>query len=255
MGCKASHNTVEVLDARALAGTNPNDQSVASASTKKTDESITKTKKKGWSFFGFKSKTKEVEPEPEEVNIRPKPQGRWYIKELKKTRTFGSSTLSTPNEWPTEEDLAKFDHYNQVQLIKISYKRKYGGNYPLAGIQFHMSNGIESPLYQTSDAIERDWPLETKEIHNKKRKIAKIQVRTREYAYIHKIKFLDKDDTMICELVFDDREEGTRQGQVDIPEDEGLVGIFCSTSESFPQCITRLGFILGKFEEQAPKEE
>ena len=150
MGCKSSTNVVEVqvLDAKALAGNNPNDISAASNATKKTDESMTKTKKKkGWSFFGFK-KTKDVEPEPvEEENVRPKPQGRWYISELKKTRTFGSSKLPTPNEWPTDEDLAKFDHYNIVQLSKVSYKRKYGGNYPLAGIQFHMSNGIESPLY------------------------------------------------------------------------------------------------------------
>ena len=78
-------------------------------------------------------------------------------------------------------------------------------------------------------------------------------MRTREYAYIHRIKFLDKEDRPVLDLIFDDREEG-RWGTVELEEDEGIVGVFCSTSESFPQCITRLGFVLGKFEEQIPKE-
>ena len=127
---------------------------------KKSVKSPTKAKKKGWSLFGF-NKSTPAEPE-EEKDTRPKPQTAHYIKELSKTKTYGSSTLATPNEWPLAEDMVKFDHYNKVQLTKVSYKRKFGGNFPLAGIQLHFSNGLSSPLYQTKDAVERDWPLEEK---------------------------------------------------------------------------------------------
>ena len=41
--------------------------------------------------------------------------------------------------------------------------------------------------------------------------------------------------------------------ELELPEDQDIVGVYCSTSDAFPQCITRLGFILGKFEEQAPR--
>ena len=134
MGCSSSENVVHTMDASYVGDGNSNTQVTSDPGSpgKKKEEAPAKPKKKGWSLFGgFKSK-KPVE-EPEEPS-RPKPQGRWFIKELKKTRTFGSSTLATPNEWPTEEDLAKFDHHDQVKLSKVSYKRKFGGNFPLAGI-------------------------------------------------------------------------------------------------------------------------
>ena len=124
----------------------------------------------------------------------------------------------------------------------------------MAGIQFHFSNGIESPLYETKESIEREWPLEEKSMITNKRRIAKISVRVREYSYIHAIKFSDKDDIVILDLTFDDRECARWSTPIDIPDDQELVGVYCSTSDSFPQCITRVGFILGKFEEQAPKE-
>ena len=72
----------------------------------------------------------------------------------------------------------------------------------------------------------------------------------REYAYIHRIKFVDENDVAVLDLVFDDREQG-RWGSCELEDDEGGVGLYCSTSESFPQCMTRLGFIIGKFEEQS----
>ena len=78
-------------------------------------------------------------------------------------------------------------------------------------------------------------------------------MRVREYAYIHRIKFLDKDDVIVLDLTFDDREEGRWAQVLELPEDQDIVGVYCSTSDAFPQCITRLGFILGRFEEQAPK--
>ena len=210
-----------------------------------------KAKKKKWSLFGF-GKKEEPEPEVKEeepVETRPPPQSQWFIKSIRRTRSFGNAALATPNEWPLDENLPVFDHSNPVRLTKVSYKTKFGGNFPLAGIQLHFSNGMESPLYQTKDAIEREWEVKSREIFDKKRTIKKINVLVREYAYIHRIKFVDEKDLPVLDLVFDDREQG-RWGSCELEEGEGVVGIYCSTSESFPQCITRLGFIVGKFEEQ-----
>ena len=94
-----------------------------------------KSKKKKWSLFGF-GKQEQAEPEKieEEVEVRPPPKAQWFIKSLRKTRSFGNSNLETPNEWPKDEDLPKFDHVNPVKLTKVSYKTKFGGNFPLAAL-------------------------------------------------------------------------------------------------------------------------
>ena len=170
MGCGNSKNIVEVSAVDANADVTANTDLTPKGS--KSAKSPTKAKKKGWSLFGFNKA--EPEPTEEEKETRPKPQTAHFIKELSKTKTYGSSTLECKNEWPLLEDLPKFDHYNKVQLTKVSYKRKFGGNFPLAGIQLHFSNGVSSPLYQTRDAIERDWPLEEKVVNTKNRRISKI---------------------------------------------------------------------------------
>ena len=68
---------------------------------------------------------------------------------------------------------------------------------------------------------------------NRKARITKIMVLVREYAYIHRIKFLDPKDIPILDLTFDDREEG-KWSTLQLQEDEDVIGLFCSTAESFP---------------------
>ena len=48
--------------------------------------------------------------------------------------------------------------------------------------------------------------MKSREIFDKKRTIKKINVLVREYAYIHRIKFVDEKDLPVLDLVFDDRE-------------------------------------------------
>ena len=228
MGCTSSNNEVQPR----LMGPKP--MKTEQIVEEEKASSPAKSKKKKWSLFSF-GKKEEPEPEvkEEEVEVRPPPQERWFIKSLRKTRTFGNTKMDLPNEWPTEEDLPKFDHTNPVKLTKVSYKTKFGGNFPLAGLKFHMSNGLETPLYETKDAKDREWELKSREIFDKKRKIKKIHVLVREYAYFHRIKFSDENDVAVLELVFDDREQG-RWGSCELEDDEAVVGFSCNTSDSFP---------------------
>ena len=101
MGCGNSKNIVEVTAVDANGDVTANTD--MSANTKKPVKSPTKAKKKGWSLFGFNKS--EPEPAEEEKETRPKPQTAHFIKELSRTKTWGSSTLECKNEWPLLEDL------------------------------------------------------------------------------------------------------------------------------------------------------
>ena len=66
-------------------------------------------------------------------------------------------------------------------------------------------------------------------------------MRVREYAYIHRIKFLDKDDVIVLDLTFDTGPGDWYSRRV--PAGREIIGLYCNTDQD-SHYIKNLGFIL-----------
>ena len=154
-----------------------------------------------------------------------------------KTIAWGNTTLPVTQSYPKLEDMQELLQYPTLTLETVKYKH---GNL-LQGIQLVFKEGLNTPLFQTQYAIDKNYSLEQMSIYysqitqvsvfidDRNRDISGIRFNYSTSAYVEK-EFYN----------YDSSEWQTRE----IPEGYQIVGMFVNNEYSGYNGLIHFGFNL-----------
>ena len=111
----------------------------------------------------------------------------------------------------------------------------------LGGIQLKFTHGVESPLFATAKACNK----ELKSAHlDTSKKITQVAMYLNSSNSIYRMRMLDKNGLKLIDIVFNSYQHKDCLWTVkDIPDEQEIIGLYCNTSNN-PYYIQSLGFIL-----------
>ena len=126
--------------------------------------------------------------------------------------------------FPAEDQIKNFPGHKRVKLSSVVYKLN-SDKAPLMGIQFKFSGEVESPMFQTANAVQINKVSE-KEIQFEKR-IAKVRAYLSTSLKIYALQLEDDSGELALDLQF---ETGPGSWHTrEIPADREIIGLSCNT--------------------------
>ena len=155
-----------------------------------------------------------------------------------KLPTMGEQRFSD-FESPTVDQLKLYPLKKEIKLCQIGFKTN-GMN--LSGIQLMFTNGVETPLFEAANAVNKE--LQTFDIDITKR-IKKIGILVSNSNYIFGIKFIDEKNREILDEWWQMDNDNIKWYYQTIPDGQEIIGLYGNKTIS-PYSIKQLGFVLWK---------
>lgn len=154
--------------------------------------------------------------------------------QITETINFGWAQYKSNNSWPEEAIIRnQFKSYKKIKLAQMNYKHMNNSD-QLCGIQFVLTNGLKSPLYQSLHSRKQKTSpkLKTVKIDTSKR-IRKVSIKSWNGYAIVGLRLHDEKGKYLVNLNWS--AVGSWCTKI-IPEDQEIIGLKCNTS-NFPGAI------------------